>query len=158
MPSDSTKLLVDLREEGSRARWRGQKWKIFFPAKKAEDVRWDVVLTVYSYPYRQKTHTHSSADALVHCHRCLRCCRPSSPPCANPNFSKENTNGLLVHLLLRPKIKVTMRTMMLPMLWRDCLGWLPLEGSLQTCWRGMESKGVLTRMTMNMDGKIYKNV
>ena len=43
MPSDSTKLLVDLREEGSRARWRGQKWKIFFPAKKAVDVRWDVV-------------------------------------------------------------------------------------------------------------------
>jgi hypothetical protein len=43
MLSDSTKLLVDLREEGSRARWRGQKWKMFFPAKKAEDVRWDVV-------------------------------------------------------------------------------------------------------------------
>jgi hypothetical protein len=45
--------------------------------------------------------------------------------------------------------------MMLPMLRRDCLGWLPSEGSLQTCWRGMESKEVLTRMTMNMDGKIY---
>ena len=29
----------------------------------------------------------------------------------------------------------------------------PSEGSLQTCWRGMESKGVLTRMTMNMDGE-----
>ncbi len=43
--------------------------------------------------------------------------------------------------------------MMLPMLWRDCLGWLPLEESLQTLLRGMESKGVLTRMTMNMDGE-----
>ncbi len=30
--------------------------------------------------------------------------------------------------------------------------------SLQTCWRGMESKGVLTRMTMNMDGENIKNV
>ena len=58
-----------------------------------------------------------------------------------------------------PQIKVTMRTMMLPMLWRDCLGWLPLEGSLQTLLRGMESNGVLTWMTMNMDGEnIYKNV
>ena len=37
---------------------------------------------------------------------------------------------------------------MLPMTWRDCLEWLPSEGSLQTCWRGMELKGVLTRMTM----------
>jgi hypothetical protein len=46
-----------------------------------------------------------------------------------------------------------------PMLWRDCLGWLPSEGSLQTLLRGMESKGVLTWMTMNMDGEnIYKNV
>ena len=26
---DSTKLIVDLREEGSRARWRGQKSTIF---------------------------------------------------------------------------------------------------------------------------------
>ena len=52
-----------------------------------------------------------------------------------------------------PQIKVTMRTMMLPMLWRDCLGWLPSEGSLQTLLRGMESKGVLTRMMMNMDGE-----
>ena len=54
------------------------------------------------------------------------------------------SNGLLVHPLLRPQIKVTMRTMMLPMLRRDCLGWLPSKGSLQTCWRGMELKGVLT--------------
>jgi len=59
----------------------------------------------------------------------------------------------VVHLLLRSQIKVTMRTMMLPMLWRDCVGWLPSDGSLQTLLRGMESKGVLTRMTMNMDGE-----
>ena len=43
MMSDSAKTLVDLREEGSRARWRGQKWKIFFPQKKNVDVRWEVV-------------------------------------------------------------------------------------------------------------------
>ena len=67
-------------------------------------------------------------------------------------------NGLLVLLLLLPHIKVTTWKIMPPMLWRDCLGWLLSEGSEQTCWRGMESKGVLTRMTMNMDGKIYKNV
>ena len=35
----------------------------------------------------------------------------------------------------------------------DFAEWLPSEGSLQTRWRGMESKGVLTRMTMNMDGE-----
>ena len=32
---DSTKLLVDLREEGSRARWRGQKSTIFVSRKKS---------------------------------------------------------------------------------------------------------------------------
>jgi len=35
------------------------------------------------------------------------------------------------------------------------LRWLPSEGSLQTLLRGMESKGVLTWMTMNMDGEKY---
>ena len=35
MRSDSTKTLDDLHGEGSRACWRGQKWKIVFPAKKA---------------------------------------------------------------------------------------------------------------------------
>ena len=54
------------------------------------------------------------------------------------------SNGLLAHLLMRLQIKVT---------WRDCLGWLPSEGSLQTCWRGMELKGVLTRIKMNTDGE-----
>jgi len=77
---------------------------------------------------------------------------PSLVGCCISDEESAVSNGLLVHLLLRPQIIVTMRTMMLPMLWRDCLGWLPSEGSLQTCWRGMESKGVLTRMTMNMDG------
>jgi hypothetical protein len=43
MLSDSTKLLVDLRKEGSCARWQGQKLKIFFPAKKAVNACWDVV-------------------------------------------------------------------------------------------------------------------
>ena len=46
---DSTKLLVDLRKEGLHARWRGQKRKIIFSAKKAVDVRWEVVRG--SFPY-----------------------------------------------------------------------------------------------------------
>ena len=36
MPSDSTKLLVDLRKEGLRARWRGQKSTIFLSRKKKQ--------------------------------------------------------------------------------------------------------------------------
>ena len=68
-------------------------------------------------------------------------------------------NRLFVLLLLLPHIKVTKRKMMLPMLWRDCLRWLPPDCYLRTLWRGMELKGVLTRMTMNMDGEnIYINV
>ena len=36
MPSDSTKLLVDLREEeGSRKRWQGSKMEDFFPREKS---------------------------------------------------------------------------------------------------------------------------
>ena len=78
---------------------------------------------------------------------------PSPVGCCSSDEESDVSNGLLAHLLMRLQIKVTMRTMMLPMLWRDCLGWLPSEGSLQTLLRGMESKGVLTRMTMNMDGE-----
>ena len=41
--------------------------------------------------------------------------------------------------------------------WRDCLRWLPQDCYLRTLWRGMELKGVLTRMGVNMDGEnIYK--
>ena len=67
-------------------------------------------------------------------------------------------NGLLVLLLLLPHVNVRKRTMMLLMLWRDCLGWLIPDCSLWTLWRGMKLKGVLTRMTMNMDGDKYVNV
>jgi hypothetical protein len=105
--------------------------------------------------------THTTHTFICRCRRCLRRSRPlpSSPSspwhcCLRCHHEPIQSNGLLVHLLLRHQIKVTMRTMMLPMLWRDCLGWLPSEGSLQTLLRGgMESKGVLTRMTMNMDGE-----
>jgi hypothetical protein len=66
--------------------------------------------------------------------------------------------GLLVPLLLLPHIKVTKRLMLL-MLWRDCLGWLPPNCSLRKIRRRMELKGMLTRMTMIMDGEnIYINV
>jgi len=66
------------------------------------------------------------------------------------------TTTTCVEWITRPS--PTASPMMLLMLWRDCLVWLPPDCSLQTLWRGMELKGVLTRMTMNMDGEyIYKS-
>ena len=43
MPSDSTKLLVDLREEVSFRVGGVKNPRFLFPAKKAVDVRWEVV-------------------------------------------------------------------------------------------------------------------
>ncbi len=43
MPSDSTKTLVDLREEVSFHVGGVKNPQFLLPAKKAEDVRWDVV-------------------------------------------------------------------------------------------------------------------
>ena len=43
MPSDSTKLLVDLREKVSFHVGRVKNPQFLFPAKKAVDVRWEVV-------------------------------------------------------------------------------------------------------------------
>jgi len=43
MPSDSTKTLVDLREEVSFHVGGVKNPRFLLPAKKAEDVHWDVV-------------------------------------------------------------------------------------------------------------------
>jgi len=48
MPSDSTKTLVDLREEVSFHVGGVKNPRFLFPAKKAVDVRWDVVLWTYN--------------------------------------------------------------------------------------------------------------
>ena len=73
-------------------------------------------------PYHRPCHRLPFVDCCRSHHRLVVVSWVPIYPAFRSDKERAVSNGLLVHLLLRPQIKVTMRTMMLPMLWRDCLG------------------------------------